>query len=78
MRTVLEAAGADSDARHVVVRSITGWSVSLQRDDLGAALLATGVGGGPLPAPNGAPLRLVAPRRRGLDWVKWVTEIEVG
>ena len=78
LRTVLEAAGADPDARHVVVRSITGWSVALQRDDLEAALLATGVAGDPLPAANGAPLRLVAPRRRGLDWVKWVTEVEVG
>jgi DMSO/TMAO reductase YedYZ molybdopterin-dependent catalytic subunit len=78
LRTVLEAAGADPEARHVVVRSITGWSVALQRDDLEAALLATGVAGANLPAPNGAPLRLVAPRRRGLDWVKWVTEVEVG
>jgi DMSO/TMAO reductase YedYZ molybdopterin-dependent catalytic subunit len=78
LRTVLEAAGADPDARHIVVRSVTGWSVALQRDDLESALLASGVAGGPLPAPNGAPLRLVAPRRRGLDWVKWVTEIEVG
>jgi hypothetical protein len=78
LQTVLEAAGADPDARHVVVRSITGWSVALQRDDLESALLATGVAGDELPAANGAPLRLVAPRRRGLDWVKWVTEIEVG
>jgi DMSO/TMAO reductase YedYZ molybdopterin-dependent catalytic subunit len=31
-----------------------------------------------LPAGNGAPLRLVAPDRRGLDWVKWVDRIEVG
>jgi DMSO/TMAO reductase YedYZ molybdopterin-dependent catalytic subunit len=78
LRTVLEAAGADPEARHVVVRSITGWSVALQRDDIEAALLATGVAGANLPALNGAPLRLVAPRRRGLDWVKWVTEVEVG
>jgi DMSO/TMAO reductase YedYZ molybdopterin-dependent catalytic subunit len=78
LRTVLEAAGADPDARHVVVRSITGWSVALQRDDLEAALLASHVGGQPLPAANGAPVRLVAPQRRGLDWIKWVDRIEVG
>jgi DMSO/TMAO reductase YedYZ molybdopterin-dependent catalytic subunit len=30
-----------------------------------------------LPAANGAPCRLVVPGRRGLDWVKWVSEIQV-
>ncbi len=33
--------------------------------------------GRPLPAANGAPVRLVAPGRRGLDWIKWVASIEV-
>ena len=37
-----------------------------------AALLVT-----ELPHANGAPCRLVAPDRRGLEWVKWVTEVEV-
>jgi DMSO/TMAO reductase YedYZ molybdopterin-dependent catalytic subunit len=41
------------------------------------ALLATEVAGQPLPVGNGAPCRLVAPDRRGLEWVKWVTEVEV-
>ena len=31
----------------------------------------------PLPADNGAPVRLVAPGRRGLDWIKWLESIEV-
>jgi len=52
--------------------------VQLERLDLDEALLATHVAGESLPAVNGAPLRLVAPRRRGLDWIKWVTLIEVG
>ena len=39
-------------------------------------LLAWGCAGADLPAGNGAPLRLVAPGHRGLDWVKWVAEIE--
>ena len=77
LRTVLEVAGADPDASFVNVRSATGWMVPLERADLDDALLATHVAGAPLPPGNGAPLRLVAPRRRGLDWVKWVVDIEV-
>ncbi len=74
---VLAAAGAEPDAAFVNVRSVTGWMVPLERADLDDALLATHVAGAALPASNGAPLRLVAPRRRGLDWVKWIVEIEV-
>lgn len=77
LRSVLTAAGADPRAPFVTVRSITGWVVPLEALDLDDALLATHVAGEVLPAANGAPLRLVAPRRRGLDWVKWVTEVEV-
>ena len=78
LRAVLDAAGADPDATAVSIRSVTGWMVRLEQLDLHGALLATHVAGEPLPAANGAPLRLVAPRRRGLDWIKWITEIEVG
>ena len=46
--------------------------------ELDGALLATHVAGQPLPRANGAPLRLVAPNRRGLDWIKWIDEVEVG
>ena len=77
LRALLEAAGADPSAPFVRVRSVTGWSVSLEREDLDGALLATHVAGAPLPSANGAPVRLVAPRRRGLDWIKWVETIEV-
>ena len=78
LRAVLDAAGADRDAAFVTVRSVTGWSVPLERNELDGCLLAWEVAGRPLPAANGAPLRLVAPNRRGLDWIKWVTEIRVG
>lgn len=78
LRAVLDAAGADARAAHVRIRSVTGWSVSLERHELDEALLAIDVAGAPLPAANGAPCRLVAPDRRGLDWIKWVATVEVG
>lgn len=78
LRAVLRAAEADSAATRVSVYSVTGWMVRLSSDELDDALLATHVAGQPLPQANGAPLRLVAPQRRGLDWVKWVDRIEVG
>lgn len=74
---VLDAAGADPDLRHVEVRSVTGWMVALERDELDGVLLATHVAGEELPAANGRPLRLVAPGRRGLDWIKWIAEVRV-
>ena len=78
LRAVLEAAGADPDATPVSVRSVTGWMVRLSPHELDDALLATHVAGQRLPAANGSPVRLVAPQRRGLDWIKWVDRIEVG
>ena len=45
-------------------------------EELAGCLLAWGCAGAELPAANGAPLRLVAPDRRGLDWVKWVGEVQ--
>jgi hypothetical protein len=77
LRAVLDAAGVEANATRVSVRSVTGWMVRLSPHEIDDALLATHVSDVPLPAANGAPLRLVAPDRRGLDWIKWVTEIEV-
>jgi DMSO/TMAO reductase YedYZ molybdopterin-dependent catalytic subunit len=78
LAALLEASGIGPDAREVTVRSATGWSAVLPIGEARAALLAWGVASQPLPTGNGAPLRLVAPDRRGLDWVKWVTEVRVG
>jgi DMSO/TMAO reductase YedYZ molybdopterin-dependent catalytic subunit len=75
--TVLAAVRPTDAAREVTVRSVTGWSVSLQLAEARNCLLATGVAGQTLPAGNGAPIRLVVPDRRGLDWVKWVDRIEI-
>jgi DMSO/TMAO reductase YedYZ molybdopterin-dependent catalytic subunit len=78
LRAVLAAAGADPQATRISVRSVTGWMVRLSAHELDGALLATHVAGRPLPAANGSPVRLVAPQRRGLDWIKWVERIDVG
>ena len=45
IRAVLDAAGADPSAPFVRVRSVTGWSVNLERGELDGALLATHVAG---------------------------------
>ena len=73
--SVLDAAGGAGSARHVEIRSITGWSATLPMAEARACLLAWSVSGQPLPLANGAPLRLVAPDHRGLEWVKWVASI---
>jgi DMSO/TMAO reductase YedYZ molybdopterin-dependent catalytic subunit len=75
--TVIDAAGAARGARLVTVRSATGWYARLPIAEARRALLATSVAGQPLPHGNGAPCRLVAPDRRGLEWVKWVAEVEL-
>ena len=72
-----DAGGPTRAASTVIVRSASGWYASLPLDEARRGLLATGVAGRPLPHANGAPCRLVAPNRRGLEWVKWVTEVEV-
>jgi DMSO/TMAO reductase YedYZ molybdopterin-dependent catalytic subunit len=76
LASVLDAAGAAAEGT-VTVRAVTGWYAALPMDEARGAFLATAVAGRPLPHGNGAPCRLVAPNRRGLEWVKWVTEVEV-
>jgi DMSO/TMAO reductase YedYZ molybdopterin-dependent catalytic subunit len=56
---------------------VTGWYAELPVHEAREALLATSVADAPLPHGNGAPCRLVAPDRRGLEWVKWVGQVEV-
>ena len=73
----VEAAGADRKPAYVRFTSVTGYRWSLPLDEAEDALLATHVGGERLTHGHGAPARLVAPDRRGFQWVKWVTRVEV-
>jgi molybdopterin-dependent oxidoreductase-like protein protein len=63
--------------RSVDVVSATGYRRRFPAAEAGALLLATHAAGRPLSAGHGAPVRLVAPGRRGFWWVKWVVAVEV-
>lgn len=65
------------DGGSVVVRSVTGYSRRFPLEDADTLLLATHVGDAPLSSGHGAPVRLVAPGRRGFWWVKWVESVTV-
>jgi len=65
------------DEGSIVVRSVTGYSRRFPPEDADVLLLGTHVGGTPLSRGHGAPIRLVAPGRRGFWWVKWVESVTV-
>ena len=64
-------------ARSLLVISVTGYRRRFPISDVDALWLATRVQGRPLTAGTGAPVRLVAPGRRGFWWVKWVNSVEL-
>ncbi|MFB6171590.1 MAG: molybdopterin-dependent oxidoreductase [Haloarculaceae archaeon] len=74
---LLAAAGASDEARWVQFRSVTGYRWSLPIAEARESLLATTVDGERLSHGHGFPLRLVAPGRRGFQWVKWVDRVTV-
>ena len=65
------------DAQYVRFTSVTSYHWSLPIDEARKALVATHVEGEALSYDHGSPLRLVAPGRRGFEWVKWITSVEV-
>jgi len=66
-----------SGAEYVRFVSVTGYRWSLPIDEARDAMLATHVGGDRLSHGHGAPIRLVAPGRRGFQWVKWIVRVDV-
>ena len=64
-------------ARSVTVTSVTGYYRRFPLDEARSLVLATHVAGRPLSPGHGRPVRLVAPGRRGFEWVKWVAALEV-
>ena len=64
------------DAPTLEVTSLTGYSRLFPARDAASLYLAVGYGGEPLRRGHGAPVRLVAPGRRGFWWVKWVARVD--
>ncbi len=64
-------------ARSLLVTSVTGYRRRFPVADASRLWLATRVEGRLLSAGSGAPVRLVAPGRRGFWWVKWVASVEL-
>jgi DMSO/TMAO reductase YedYZ molybdopterin-dependent catalytic subunit len=74
---LLDAAGLTEEARFVRFVSVTSYRWSLPVEEARQVLLATQVGDEALSHEHGFPVRLVAPGRRGMEWVKWVVAVEV-
>ncbi len=74
---LLDHAVLHADARYVSFISVTSYRWSLPLEEARMVLLATHTGEESLSHEHGFPLRLVAPGRRGFEWVKWITRIEV-
>jgi DMSO/TMAO reductase YedYZ molybdopterin-dependent catalytic subunit len=72
---LLARSGMSDDATTIEVVSVTGHRWTFDRRESEQAILATHVGGEPLSAGHGYPVRLVAPGLRGFLWIKWVGEV---
>lgn len=75
---LLDEAGIQDEARSITIRSVTGYWRRFSLTEARGYLLATQVAGEQLSHGHGFPIRLVAPGKRGFEWVKWVTAIRIG
>ena len=74
---LLARAGPTGAASSVTFTSVTGYYRRFSMDEAAGYLLASHVGGETLSHGHGFPMRLVAPDKRGFEWVKWVVDIRV-
>lgn len=74
---LLAQAGVLDSADSITVRAVSGYARRFTLAEARRYLLAWGVAGEPLNHGHGFPLRLVASDKRGVEWVKWITHIEV-
>jgi DMSO/TMAO reductase YedYZ molybdopterin-dependent catalytic subunit len=74
---LLARARPTAEAASITVTSVTGYYRRFSLDEASRYILATHVGGEVISHGHGFPLRLVAPGKRGFEWVKWVESIEV-
>jgi hypothetical protein len=66
-----------ASAASIEVISVTGYRRRFSVEEAGSLWLASGYQGEPLQTAHGAPIRLVAPHRRGFWWVKWVESVKL-
>jgi Oxidoreductase molybdopterin binding domain len=64
-------------AASIDVVSVTGYRRRFPARDADSLWLASAFQGEPLQPGHGAPVRLVAPHRRGFWWVKWVASVKL-
>jgi len=65
------------EAIGIILRGLQDYSALFTLEQAQEILLATHVGAEVLNHSHGFPLRAVIPSRRGWQWVKWLTEIEI-